>query len=303
MLTFKQLEAVHWIVKLGGFAQAADKLNTTKSAISKRVQELESLFDEPIFDRSLRSARLTEKGEEMFLLAKRLLEHRDAAVEQFQRPEVLERRLGIGVTELIALTWLPRLIRAIRGSYPRVIIEPYVEASMMLRDKLLADEIDLMIVPEVVGDQRFLSKPVGIVVNAWMCKPGFVGKRRRLRAHELATHRLLTQDDRSGSGLLYNRWLRSVGVQPDETLFSNSMVALIGLTISGMGISYLPRKCLAPMVDSGALEVLTVTPALPPVAYAAVYKSDQRSKLVLAIADLAQQHCDFGMIFQTASGT
>ena len=303
MLTFKQLEAVHWIVKLGGFAQAADKLHTTKSAISKRVQELELLFDEPIFDRSLRSARLTEKGEEMFLLAKRLLEQRDDAVEQFQRPEVLERRFRIGVTELIALTWLPRLIRAIRDGYPRVTIEPYVEVSMMLRDKLMADEIDLMIVPEVVGDQRFLFKRVGVVANAWMCKPGFVGRRRRLNVHELATHRLLTQDDRSGTGLLYNRWLRSVGVQLDEALFSNSMVALIGLTLSGMGISYLPRKCLEPMVDSGALEVLTVTPALPPAAYAAVYKSDQRSKLVLAIADLAQQHCDFGTIFQTAPGT
>jgi hypothetical protein len=31
-----------------------------------------------------------------------------------------------------------------------------------------------------------------------MCKPGAVG-RRRLRMHELAAHRLLTQDDRSGT--------------------------------------------------------------------------------------------------------
>ncbi|EWS66120.1 Bacterial regulatory helix-turn-helix protein, lysR family [Hydrogenophaga sp. T4] len=38
--------------------------------MSKRVQELELLFDTALFDRSQRSARLTEKGEEMFVLAK-----------------------------------------------------------------------------------------------------------------------------------------------------------------------------------------------------------------------------------------
>lgn len=62
MITFKQLEAVFWVVQLGGFAPAANKLHTTQSAVSKRVQELESLFETPLFDRSLRSARLTEKG-------------------------------------------------------------------------------------------------------------------------------------------------------------------------------------------------------------------------------------------------
>lgn len=299
MMTFKQLEALLWVVELGGFSQAAAKLHTTQSAVSKRVQELEGLFETPLFDRSLRAARLTEKGEEMHLLAKRLLEQRDAAIEQFQRPEVLERHVRIGVTELTAMTWLPRLVSAIQARYPRVIIEPHVDASVMLRDKLLADEVDLMIVPDVIDEQRFLSRRVGVVENAWMCKPGLVGKRQRLRIGDLAAKRLLTQDDRSGTGQLYNRWFRSIGVKPENALFSNSLVALIGLTVSGMGISYLPRKCLAPMVDAGALQVLAVTPALPPAVYAAICKSDQRSGLVLSIAALAEENCDFGRIFQT----
>ena len=62
MFTFKQLEAVYWVVKTGGFAQAASKLHTTQSAISKRVHDLEELFDTPLFDRSQRNAHLTEKG-------------------------------------------------------------------------------------------------------------------------------------------------------------------------------------------------------------------------------------------------
>lgn len=300
MMTFKQLEAFLWVVQAGGFAQAANRLHTTQSAISKRVQELESAFDMPLFDRSAYKARLTEKGEEMFMIAKRLLDQRDAAIEQVQSPEVLERHLRIGVTELTAMTWLPRLVSAIQHRYPRVIIEPHVDASLMLRDKLLADEVDLMVVPDVFDDQRFTSKRVGIVEHAWMCKPGLVGDRRRkMRMHELVAHRLLTQDDRSGTGRLYNRWMQSIGIEPQNTVFSTSLVALIGLTVAGMGISYLPRKCLAPMVDTGALEVLSVTPALPVSPYAAFSRTDRQSTLVTSIAKLAQEHCDFGSIFQT----
>ena len=36
MFTFKQLEALYWVGTLSGFAHAADRLNTTQSAISKR---------------------------------------------------------------------------------------------------------------------------------------------------------------------------------------------------------------------------------------------------------------------------
>lgn len=53
------------------------KLNMSQSAISKRIQELEDAFDMPIFDRSKRSARLTEKGTELFEQATEILRQRD----------------------------------------------------------------------------------------------------------------------------------------------------------------------------------------------------------------------------------
>ena len=44
MLTFKQIEALYWTVRLGTFAASAQKLHTTQSAITKRIQELEADF-------------------------------------------------------------------------------------------------------------------------------------------------------------------------------------------------------------------------------------------------------------------
>jgi DNA-binding transcriptional LysR family regulator len=92
---------------------------------------------------------------------------------------------------------------------------------------------------------------------------------------------------RSGTGQLYNRWLRSIGVKTENTVFSNSLVVLIGLTVSCMGISYLPKKCLALMIDSGALAMAPLAQALPAANYATVWRGERQSGLLASIARLA----------------
>lgn len=300
MMTFKQLEALYWIVQLGGFGPAAHKLHTTQSAISKRVQELEQLFDTPLFDRSLRAARLTEKGEEMFVIARKLLRQRDAAVEQFGKPGVIERRLRLGVTELTAMTWLPRLVALVRAHYPKVILEPDVDGSLPLRDKLLADELDLVIVPDAFADTRLAATEIGRVGSAWMAQPGMVAGAAQgpVRLHELARHRMLVQGSSSGTGRIYDAWMAERGVEPADSIVVSNLVALTGLTVSGLGVAYLPRECLAPLVAAGMLEVIEVEPALPPVPYVAMHKGEHRSALVASIVMLAQSCCDFSRAFQ-----
>jgi DNA-binding transcriptional LysR family regulator len=299
MFSFKQLEALYWIVQLGGFAAAARKLNTTQSAISKRVKELESTFDTELFDRDHRQARLSEKGEEMLLVAKRLLEQRDAAIEQFSKPEVIERRLRIGVTELTAMTWLPRLVRLVRLHYPKVLIEPDVDLSVNLRDKLLADEVDTIIVPDAFAEARFSLIPLAMVKSSWMCKPGLLPTSRVLHMHELASHTILTQGGKSGTGIIYERWFKSQVISPTNSISSNSLVALIGLTVSGMGVSYLPHLCLRSLIERGALEIIETTPALPEIAYVALFRGERKSVFISSILMLAQECCDFTDLFQT----
>ena len=46
-------------------------------------------------------------------------------------------------------------------------------------------------------------------------------------------------------------------------------MALIGLTIAGLGVSYLPKEAVGQMLDEGSLALIKVTPALPPVTYVA----------------------------------
>lgn len=298
MMTFKQLEAIYWVARLGGFSQAAQKLHTTQSAVSKRVLELEDTFGMPMFDRTLRASRLTEKGEEMFAIAKDLLERREAAIEKFARADPPAQRLRIGVTELVAVTWLPRFVTEVRRQFPHMVFEPDVDNSFQLRNKLIQDNLDIAILPDLFDDSRIAKTTVGKIRNVWMAKPGLL-ENHGLTVHDIAEQRMLTFSSQSATGVLYDEWLRAAGVSSVNRIVTNSLVTIIGMTVSGLGVGHLPEACLQPMIDMNMLEVLSVTPPLPDIVYVAAHKSDRHSTVIDLLVKTAKTCCDFSQAFQT----
>ncbi len=300
MITFKQMEALFWIAEMGSFEAAANKLHMSQSAISKRIQELEETFETELFDRSKRNARLTEKGTELLECSRELLERRDLLMERISSQDVLVRRFRLGVTELTALTWLPAFVEAIRHAYPKVQIEPSVELSSELYRKLEDDQLDLIVVPDVFNDVRFVSTPLHGVENAWMCAPELVRGKRTVDLADLASQTVLTQGPSSGTGLIYERWLAQHDIQLPRTITSHNLLVQVGLTISGVGVSYLPKQCLSHLVKRGALQLISTRPKLPLIHYTALYRADRRHGISPQIAELSRQSCDFSRLLLAA---
>lgn len=300
--TLKQLETIYWIANLGTFERAALKLNTTQSAISKRIQELELAVGTDLFDRSQRGARLTEKGEYLIGIAEEMLEmqNRIHALRDGAAPPV--RRIRFGVTELIAMTWLPRMVSMLRDQFPNVMLEPEVDMSRNLYERLLDASLDLIVIPETFSAPEVSSEIVAHVRNDWMARPGLVSAaqsgRATLSLSDLVEYPILSQGSRSGSGLYFSKWLRNQGIVFPRQVSSDSMTALLGLTIAGLGLSYMPSACLQPLIAAGKLEVVQAEPALPPVPYAAMYRNDRPSAIASAVARVAAMACDFSAQFQ-----
>jgi DNA-binding transcriptional LysR family regulator len=301
MVTFKQLEAFHWICHLGGFQRAAEKLNTSQAAISKRVIELEHAFGTQLFDRSGRDARITPKGQELRELVGNLLRQRDQFEEVIGRPEVLVRNLRLGVTELTALTWLPALVKRIRERYPRVTIAPDVDLSSALRDKLANDAVDLIVLPDAFEHPGCLRLPLAEVENAWFCKPGLMPSRKVLALADLAKVPLLTQGGLSGSGVVLGRWLSDNGVPVAQSVNSNSLLALVGLTISGLGVATMPLHCVRGLFGNRLLNVVRTDPPLPAVPYVAVWRAENNNRLLQDVVGMAQACCDFRTVIKAPS--
>jgi DNA-binding transcriptional LysR family regulator len=298
MITLKQIEALHWIAELGSFERAAAQLNTTQSTVSKRIQQLEAAMGKPLFDRSQRGAQLTEWSEQILVVGREMLALQHRMLELKNGGPIPARRLRLGVTELSALTWLPRLVTTLRQTYAAVTIEPEVDLSRNLHERLSEGSLDLIVIPEGLSDPDIASVRLTEVANAWMARPGLVTLSGSLSMHDLANYPVLTEGRRSGSGLFFEKWLKSEGMMLQRTLYTDSLVALVGLTVAGLGISYLPRQCFEPLVTEGKLTIIQTTPALPPVPYAAMYRSDRPSAFVSAVAMLALEVCDFSRQLQ-----
>jgi DNA-binding transcriptional LysR family regulator len=177
-----------------------------------------------------------------------------------------------------------------------VIVEAGVELSSVLQERIASDTVDFIIVPKTHISDRFVSTHLAAVGNAWMCIPGLVKKRGTIPLSEISQFPLLIQGNLSGTGMVYGRFLQENGVNAPKALSSNNLVAQIGLTLSGIGISYLPRARLQYLVSDGVLSVIKSNPPLPPVEYVALYRADHAYALNSEIAKLASACCDLSSL-------
>ncbi len=294
MITLKQLEALCAVARAGSFERAAARLHMTQSAVSKRLQELEAALGAELFDRSRRAARLTPRGEEVRALATELLAARDRLLEVGSRRELRPGRFRLGVTEFTAMTWLPRLVQELRAACPEVAVEPEIAPGATLHEALVRGELDLVVAPELRARRGVTAMPLAEVENAWMCRPGLAPDGRVLPVAEVGRFTLLVQGGRSSVGTRVDRWLRANGVRASRVVTTDNLIALAGLTLSGLGVSYMPRRYFDDLVRAGMLQVVRTTPALPPFSYVAAYRRAGSSSFHAEVARLCRAVCDYG---------
>ncbi len=293
MATLKQIEALRWIALLGSFERAADRLHTTQSTVSKRIHELETSLGTQLFDRSQRGARLTDKGKSILEIGEEMLGLRDRIVAIAASRATMIRHLRFGVTELTALTWLPQLVAEVRATYPNIVLEPEVEQSTTLFENLRNGVLDFIVTPDVFRLPGFRSVALASVRSAWMCSPALLRDRGVVELAELAQFSILTQGNRSGSGVVFDQWLQSCGVSLPHMIQSNSLVAIVGLTLAEVGISYLPVRCFDGLIERERLRVVETNPPLPPITYVVTFRDTESSNTVESISRIAQSTCNF----------
>jgi DNA-binding transcriptional LysR family regulator len=292
MLTFKQIEALYWTVKLGTFAAAAQKLHTTQSAITKRIQELEADFDIALFDRSGYRAELTSRGHEVYAMAEQMLAHRDRLLVRLKGQHTLTGTFRFGITEITAMTWLPALIRLLRTNYPRIALEPHIDLGRDLQKRLHAGQLDMAFLHGEFADAELQVVPLQRLEFAWMGSPDLIDPSRVYTPRNIAALPLLRQSRDSGLNMIYDGWLKPY--TPASNMFTiNSLIAMAGLTAAGFGISCLPRDYFAGMVSARQLVIARTSTAPPQSLYCAMFRPQADVAFCESVASLARSCCDF----------
>jgi len=299
MLTFKQIEALYWVVELGGFAKAADKLSTTQSAITKRIKELETDFDVQIFDRSSKKAVLTQKGREIFEMADELLSQRDVMLIRLKGHHTFSGTLRLGITEITAMTWLPDLMQQLKIFFPQLKVIPIIGMAADLHKSLLEARLDMAFLHGDLRGPLLQAEPLGVLQFAWMGSPGQISSDKVYTPEEISRMFLIRQDQESGLNGVYDEWLKPYSAE--QNLFTiNSLLAMAGLTVAGFGVSCLPLDYFYSLVQQRKLIVAQTTKPMPQSQYCSMYLKNSNSVLYQEIADLAREHCNFAVPYGSA---
>ena len=132
------------VTECKSFTAAGARLHRSQSAISVRIQKLEAVLGQQLFERTSRCVKLTRQGEQLLPYAKKLLASNDELVNTLCAPE-LRGRLRIGIVEYLAPQRLPQIVTKLRGLYPNIRLEIKLALSRELLRALDANEIDVAI--------------------------------------------------------------------------------------------------------------------------------------------------------------
>lgn len=129
-------------VELGSFAQAADKLGRSTSAVSAQLKKLEEQAGAPVLRKSGRGLVLTPTGEALLAYARRLLELNDEAAAAVRGID-LAGSVRIGMQEDFGENLLTSVLGTFARAHPKVRIEARVTRSTELLSAIRSGELDL----------------------------------------------------------------------------------------------------------------------------------------------------------------
>ena len=78
-----------------------------------------------------------------------------------------------------------------------------------------------------------------------------------------------------------------------EVVSCNSLTAILAMTVAGVGISFLPKRYVAPLIKRQLLVSLRSDPPLPRLDYHFIWRQDDARELVTVMKRLIVDEVDF----------
>lgn len=243
------IEALLALERTGTISEAAAQLRLTQSAVSKRIQSLESELKVKLIEPDGRRVRLTQKGQ-IFLNKARGL------ISELKNLKVLEtendtKRYSIALSDSVAASWGPKLIRQASNKIKNTEFEIHVHRSTLVEENVklgryhlglcITNSNDPQLVSEVI-----LEEPMVVITNS----------------SREEQNNLITIEKSSGSWrALEDKILRHPKLKSYTITHSESFAAIIQMVKEGYGFGLVPLG-LAQTMHVPKTNILMLSPSI-----------------------------------------
>ena len=287
MVDFKSIETFLWVVTLGSFRGAAQRLNTTQPAISQRIAQLEREMGVKLLSRDHRVASPTPSGRQLMVYAEKLIGLRSEMMAEVGDRSAMRGVMRLGVAETIVHTWLSRLIKSVNTAYPNLSLEIEVDITPNLSARLLAQEIELAFVlgplsASGVRNRVLCDYPIGFLAS-----PSLGLGNGPLTVHDLAKFPIITFPRKTQPYEIVRSLFNRPDLPPIRLHASASLATVIHMAIEGLGIAVIPTAIVENEMADGRLQLLSTDLKISPLTFSASWLASPDTVAVELVADLA----------------
>lgn len=260
------------IVEQGSLVKAAEKMNMSRSMVTRYLSEMEHWAQSQLLLRSTRKLSLTAAGEKVLNQCYQL-ERIDQEVKYTSSKSDIEPSgtIRVGASQFMAEKILTPFISTFLAKYSKVNID--IQVSNHTAD-LVAERLDLAIRITNDLDPNVIAKKFGVLNSVVCASPEYLknsGVPQKLS--QLAHHNCLTYSFFVNNLWNFSKGEESYSVSVQGNLSANDPSVLLNATLLATGISLLPKHAVKEHLDTG--ELIAALPEFTPqtLGIFGVYKS------------------------------
>jgi len=263
-VSFEQLKSMvvfAQVVEQGSLTGAAKRIGLSRAVVSYHIKKLETQLGVTLMNRSTRSLKLTEAGQQYYERCRAIAEEAEAANQQIENlKEEPEGLLKITCPVNIGLQTIVPALNEFKKLYPKI------ELNVMLTDdvvNIIQEGVDLAIRGAPLADSGLQASKLSTLKTCLCGSPDYFKKNGRpkiptdLDAHDWVIYQLT-----SGT-LTLSKGSRSYSVKVSGGISTNNAAARTAFVEGGHGLGRIPIYDAWPKIQSGNLEAVLEDYSLP----------------------------------------
>ena len=263
------------VVEAGSITKAAEQLNIAKSAVSRRLKELETRLGSQLISRTTRQSNLTQAGEQYYQKVHHILSEVDALNEETSgTPTRIEGTLKMTAPLSFGLMHLNDVIDEYANQHPELKFE--LDFSDRHTD-LIEEGFELAIRIRELQDSSYQAKRLALIRYALCASPEYLERMGTPKTFDdLSEHEFLQYGMSKSSTIeLIDEQGKKHQVVVNGKIKANNGDFLREMAVKGQGIAFLPTFITYRSLTSGELVPILQQYQLPTLNAYAVYPKNR----------------------------
>jgi len=250
------------VAETKSFSKASEIIHLTQPAVSLLVQAIEETYETKLFDRASNTVTLTPAGEMLYRYAKEILNLYAAAEKSIgEITGFVKGSISVGASSTIGNYLLPGVIADFRKTHPKIKVHLLVGNTKRVVELLNAGNIDIGLVEGDVARQKMIVDKLVADELALIVPPLHpLAKKRNISIFEITKEPFIFREEGSGTRQVIEKYLGKYSITPQNMMISmvlGSTEAIKESVENGMGIAIVSRWAVRKEIKYGTLKPLS----------------------------------------------